>query len=142
MKKIILIIVVVLIGSLGGYFILREQKKVSDSDSGPKNQTEFQNSEALEGKEIKEFEVAGNEFSFNPFSLTVPANQKIKLIFKNKGRAPHNLTIEDLNFSSKTIAGGESDIIEFESPAAGNFEFFCSVSGHRAAGMKGQLKVE
>lgn len=91
---------------------------------------------------VKEFVVSGNEFSFSPSTITVKAGEKVKIIFENNGRTPHNLVIEGLGISTKVIGGGKTDIIEFIAPTSGTYVILCSVPGHRAAGMEGQLRVE
>jgi azurin len=46
--------------------------------------------------------------------------------------------------SSELLAAGSnaSDTISFASPAAGEYTYVCTVSGHYAAGMWGNLTVE
>lgn len=92
--------------------------------------------------QVKEFSVSGTEYSFSPSSITVNAGDQVRITFKNNGRAIHNLIIEGLGVGTKTIGVGQADIVEFIAPASGTYTFFCSVSGHRAAGMEGSLKVE
>jgi len=83
---------------------------------------------------VKEITVVGTEFSFNPSSISIQAGEKVRIIFKNLGGANHNLIIEGSGVSTKTI--------EFTFPAAGTYNFFCSIPGHKAAGMTGSLIVE
>lgn len=92
---------------------------------------------------VKEFTVLGTEYSFNPSLITtVSAGERVKITFKNEGRAPHNLIIEGLGIATKLIGPGETDTVEFTAPASGTYTFLCSVPGHRASGMEGQLIVE
>lgn len=91
---------------------------------------------------VKELTVSGAEFSFDPASITVSAGESVRITFKNNGRAPHNLVIEGLGVSTKTIGGGQADTTEFIAPSAGTYAFICSVPGHRASGMEGSLIVE
>ncbi len=91
---------------------------------------------------VKEITVVGTEFAFSPSAISVQAGEKVELIFKNEGRASHNLVIEGLEVSTKTIGGGQTDTVEFTAPASGTFTFFCSIPGHRASGMGGDLKIE
>ena len=59
----------------------------------------------------------------------------------NKGKVPHNLVIsgpEVDNESSATIAGGKTTEVEV-SLDSGDYDFYCSVPGHKEAGM--ELKV-
>lgn len=40
------------------------------------------------------------------------------------------------------MAAGETKTLTFNSGAAGEYEFYCSIPGHREAGMVGKLIVE
>lgn len=42
---------------------------------------------------------------------------------------------------TKMLGGGETDVIEFEAPEAGSYDFMCTFPGHYAL-MKGKLIVE
>ncbi|MDO8559310.1 MAG: DUF5667 domain-containing protein [bacterium] len=92
--------------------------------------------------EKKEFEVSGTEYGFNPSNITVQAGQRVKIKFRNDGRIKHNLIIEGLGVGTKTISSDDDASIEFTAPASGNYIFFCSIPGHRQAGMEGSLKIE
>lgn len=145
-SKYIAIIIVLLVG-VGGYFLLKGGYQASAPTApAPTTPTE-KAAPALEeatltSPAVREFIVSGSEFSFSPASISVKASEKVKITFKNNGRALHNLTVEGLNIGTKTIGGGKTDIVEFTAPASGTHAFFCSVPGHRQAGMEGQLKVE
>jgi len=91
--------------------------------------------------QIEEITITGTEFSFKSKNTTLKAGEKVKLIFKNEGGMPHNLTIEGLGLSTKTIGGGKTDTIEFTAPTSGTYNIFCSVPGHRESGMTGQLII-
>lgn len=144
MNKKILIAVVVLILVIGGYFLLKGGYQSSTPTAPevtvPEATLEEGTSEITPG--VKEVTVIGTEFAFSPALITVSAGEKVKLTFRNNGGAPHNLVIEGLGVSIKTIGGSRTDTIEFTAPAPGIYPIFCSVSGHRAAGMEGQLIVE
>lgn len=47
----------------------------------------------------------------------------------------------DVIAHTKTIGGGETDVIEFDAPEPGTYEFLCSFPGHYAM-MKGTFIVE
>jgi uncharacterized cupredoxin-like copper-binding protein len=57
----------------------------------------------------------------------------------NDGSILHDLRIEDQPFILEAVAGetvsGEVDL------DAGSYAFFCSIPGHREAGMEGVLEV-
>jgi uncharacterized cupredoxin-like copper-binding protein len=69
---------------------------------------------------------------------------KVTVEFNNPQPLPHDVSIEDS--SGKTI--GKTEVITESSATAvvnlkpGTYTFYCSVPGHRQAGMEGTLKVE
>ena len=137
MNKVIIVIIVLLVG-VGGYFLLRGGYQTPTSTPSP-------TSEAVEEKivsGVKEITIIGTEFNFNPSSITLKTEEEVRIIFKNTGKAPHNLVIEDLGIKTKTIGPGQTDTIEFTASSSGTYTFFCSISGHQAAGMEGSLKIE
>lgn len=140
MNKTILIIIGVLIVIIGGYFLLRGsyQTPTLTPTAVPK-ETGTAQAPAAGATEIS---VVGTEFSFSPDNISVKAGEQIKLTFKNNGRAPHNLILEGLNIRTRTISGGQTDVIEFTAPSSGTYNIFCSVPGHRASGMEGSLNVK
>lgn len=149
--KYIGIIIVVLLIVVGGYFLLRGgyqtqiPSPVPTQTSAPKDTKKTQESTPATQaptSSVREIAVVGTEFSFSPASIDAKAGEQVKITFKNNGRAPHNLTLEGLGIGTKTISGGQADVVEFTAPSSGTYVFFCSISGHRASGMEGSLKVE
>jgi plastocyanin len=69
---------------------------------------------------------------------------KVTIDFTNPSAIPHNVVIEDE--SGKELAGFEPLAEGEESESAelepGTYTFYCSVPGHREAGMEGTLTVE
>jgi plastocyanin len=82
------------------------------------------------------------QLSYNTKSITAPAGQ-VTIAFTNDSQVPHNVTIEQ----GETEAG-KTDTIQGSKTSkaftlkAGTYSFYCSVDGHKAAGMKGTLKVQ
>lgn len=143
--KILGIIIVVLVIIVGGYFLLRGSYQAPAPTVIPEKTeapTETPSTTQAPASGVTEISVVGTEFNFNPASISVKAGERVKLTFKNSGRAPHNLFIEGLNIGTKTIGGGQTDVVEFTAPSSGTHTFFCSIPGHRASGMEGNLKVE
>ena len=95
-----------------------------------------------EEAEVKEISVEGDEYSFSPASISVKKGERVRLTFKNVGKFPHNLTIDELEVETKTISGGSQDVVEFVADEQMELEFYCSVGSHRSQGMEGSLTVE
>ena len=126
---------------LAGLFFLRKpQLTPTTTQASPTPGTGTTTSQT-EG-EVKEITVEGSEYSFSPESLSVLAGEKIRLTFKNMGNLPHNFTIDELGVTTKTIAGGKTDVVEFTAGASETFTFYCSLAGHQKLGMEGDLEVQ
>ena len=109
-------------------------------------ETEIEDSNIGAGEEInspgnvKEFTVDGSSFKFNPNILTVNKGDRVRINFVNTG-GKHDLIIEGYNVGTKTIDGGQSDVVEFTADKSGEFEYYCSIGEHRQMGMVGKLVV-
>lgn len=148
MNKIILIVVIILLVGIGGYFFLKGGYQTPTPTSAPTSSptpAPGVNPETVEEKivsGIKEITIISTEFNFNPSAVTVEAGEEVRIVFENAGKTSHNLVIEGLEVKTKTISGGQTDTIEFTVTNSGTYTFFCSIPGHRVAGMEGNLKVE
>jgi plastocyanin len=86
---------------------------------------------------------AEGQLKFNTTALTAKAG-KVAINFTNMAPEDHNVTIET---SSGTMVGatptfqGGSKTLSV-TLKAGTYKFFCSVPGHRMAGMEGTLTVQ
>lgn len=89
--------------------------------------------------DAREITVIGTDFKFDPSSIELSAGEKVKMLFKNDGAAPHNLVIDGLSLQTATIASGDTTTLEFTAPTTGTYTTYCSVAGHREAGMEGSL---
>ena len=109
----------------------------SDNDKTTAGGAEKPAGEAPPGLTIN---VVGKEFSFDPAKLTLKAGEASTIILKNTGSIEHDFTVEDLGFKL-TVPGGNTreKVLKIDKP--GNYQFYCSVAGHKDAGMKGELTV-
>ncbi len=85
----------------------------------------------------------GGELAFTSDSAEAKAGN-VTVEFKNPQALPHDVKIED---SSGSEVGGTETITEGSSSATvdlkpGSYTFYCSVPGHREAGMEGTLTVK
>ncbi|MEK7507779.1 MAG: plastocyanin/azurin family copper-binding protein [Patescibacteria group bacterium] len=88
----------------------------------------------------KEFTVNGQNFSFEPSTITVKKGDEVKITLTS-GDMMHDLKIDELGVATKILRAGEEDSVEFIADKIGTFEYYCSVGNHRAMGMKGILTV-
>ncbi len=88
----------------------------------------------------QEIPVALVDFGFRPVEIRVKAGQAVNLVLANRGVVVHDLTIPALRFQAVAQPGQQSTA-GLRAPAPGTYEFYCSVPGHREAGMVGRLVV-
>lgn len=111
-----------------------------------------------------EITLDATDFAYSPASVTVPAREPVVLTLKNSGVVEHDFVIEKINVQSvlKKDSGsdahhahgeemdydlhisaqpGNTSVLEFTVSEPGTYTFFCSVAGHKEAGMLGELTV-
>lgn len=79
----------------------------------------------------------------NP-SLSVSAGHSVQLTVINGDGIPHDLAIPDLNIKTALLSGkGATAAVDFLAAAEQpqTYHYFCTVPGHRQAGMQGNLVV-
>jgi nitrite reductase (NO-forming) len=81
------------------------------------------------------------DLAFQPNTFTIMADTATAITFTNNGQLPHNFTCDPLNVKTKDLNAGESETISIMA-AAGEYDFYCSIPGHKDAGMVGVLTVE
>jgi uncharacterized cupredoxin-like copper-binding protein len=93
-------------------------------------------------------ELAANsagQLMFDKSTLTAPKAGRVMIAFTNTSPLSHNLTIEDP--ATKKVLGatetfqGTTKLLKLDLKP-GTYKFFCSVPGHRMAGMEGTLTVK
>jgi uncharacterized cupredoxin-like copper-binding protein len=97
---------------------------------------------AADGAATTQFDVSMTEMSFSVPELVVPANSEITINLTNSGVSEHNFTVTELNATSGNVPPGETRTFTFNSGAPGEYQFFCSIPGHKEAGMVGKLIVQ
>jgi len=79
------------------------------------------------------------EFSFDPKMVMVDAGGVLKVT--NKGAAPHVLAVEGTDLATPELQPNATAGLKVDSLQPGNYTLFCSIPGHKAAGMTGELHV-
>lgn len=88
----------------------------------------------------RRIEVTATSFEFDPAEITVTAGEDVAIVLTSEDLL-HDFTIDELDAhvaadADETNEGG----LRADDP--GRYTFYCTVAGHRAAGMEGTLVVE
>lgn len=83
----------------------------------------------------------GGELSFDAQTLEAPAGQ-VTIEMENPSSVPHNVSIEGrgVDEEGRTVEQGGTSTVTAEL-RPGEYDFYCSVPGHREGGMEGTLTV-
>ena len=115
-------------------------------------------------KTATEITLEATDFAYSIPSMTVTANEPVVLTLKNAGQLEHDFVIEKINVQTVAVKDsgsdehhahgaemnydlhisaqvGETSVLQFTVSELGTYNFFCSVSGHKEAGMTGELIV-
>ena len=109
--------------------------------------------------------VAANEFAFVPAALSVQAGQPVTISLQNTGAVEHDWSIPEIEISGEAKSSGDAPsghtmggmgeepklhvaasiggkgTLTFTPSKPGTYEFYCTVAGHKEAGMVGTLTV-
>lgn len=88
----------------------------------------------------EEISVTAVDIAFEEEELTIPADTDVTVTVTNNGFLQHDWVVEDTDIASPMLNGGDSAEVVVNLPA-GTYTYYCSVAGHREAGMQGSLTV-
>jgi uncharacterized cupredoxin-like copper-binding protein len=114
---------------------------------------------------VQQLTVTANEFSFGSNALEVSKGQPVEITFENKGTVEHDFSIRDIDLAEQPTATGDTHMsgghmmadqpkvhvaaaagsrgtLTFTPTKPGQYEFYCTVAGHKEAGMVGVLTVK
>ena len=83
--------------------------------------------------------VTASEFKFDPATLTASADTDVTIQVVNNGTIEHDFTIDEASVKI-AVPATETGTATVSLPA-GTYTFYCSVPGHKEAGMSGTLTV-
>lgn len=88
----------------------------------------------------RRIEVTAGSFAFDPAELTVTAGEDVAIVLTSEDLL-HDFTIDELDAH---VASGADETNEggFRADEPGRYTYYCTVPGHRDAGMEGTLIVE
>lgn len=82
--------------------------------------------------------ITATDLAFEPTELSLPA-ETVDLTLVNEGAAEHDVTVDELDLEVYAAPGETTtESVDLE---AGTYTFYCSIPGHREAGMEGTLTV-
>ena len=109
--------------------------------------------------------VAAKEFAFAPAALTAKAGQPITISLQNTGTVEHDWSIREIEISGKATTSGDAmsghtmggmgdepklhvaagiggnGTLTFTPSKPGTYEYYCTIAGHKEAGVVGTLTV-
>lgn len=113
------------------------------------------------GKVAATHEVQATDMAFGPRAITVKTGETARIVLQNQGAQEHDLTIDNpkgkVNVISESgthgashgkkglhvsAAPGKTGTLDFTPSEPGTYEFYCTVPGHKEAGMTGKLVVQ
>lgn len=86
-------------------------------------------------------DVTVREFAFEPDQMRVAAGEPVMLVLRNAGAVEHDFAVDDpeVLVYAAPAETAEQEIGPF---AAGTYTVYCSIPGHREAGMEATLVAE
>ncbi len=108
--------------------------------------------------------VTMRDIGFEPATIAMRTGERMRLDLRNDGALVHDFTIETMPIASKStkggmtagqhahdagrfalhlaLEGGKQGEARFTASKAGEYTYYCTVPGHREAGMQGTIRVE
>ncbi len=84
----------------------------------------------------------GGALKFDKGTLTAKAG-KVTIVLDNPSSLPHAVEIEGNGIEEESDTIGQDETTEVTATVkAGEYEYYCPVDGHKAAGMEGTLTVQ
>lgn len=139
-KLLLLLLVLTIAGCTTQSSASTPQEKVMKANQSP--QVEFILRTAIEGGSMAYIGVGGDiDGLINP-KLSAKVGNTVRIVLSNGDGMPHDVAVPDLNAQSSLVAEKDrSAEVVFSVPQSGIFVYFCTVAGHRQAGMEGKLIV-
>jgi plastocyanin len=95
---------------------------------------------ATQAVEVK----ALDTLKFDPATITVKKGTPVHLTLVNNGALEHDWVVDNLDGKKIQVhtTPKSNATADFTPEAAGTKEYYCSIPGHREAGMKGTLTIQ
>lgn len=90
--------------------------------------------------DARRIEVTATSFEFDPDEIRVDAGENVAIVLTSEDIL-HDFTIDELD-AHVAADRGETEEGGFTAEEPGRYTYYCTVAGHRDAGMEGTLVVE
>jgi uncharacterized cupredoxin-like copper-binding protein len=114
----------------------------------------------------QKFLVTAKEFAYAPATLEVTSGQLVEITLQNSGTIEHDFSIAEIDLAGSPTASGEmqsghmmggmgdqpklhvaaaaggQSTLTFTPTRPGQYQFYCTVAGHKDAGMTGVLTIK
>jgi nitrite reductase (NO-forming) len=126
--------------STGSYSLEKAQQESTGTleDNQTENATDTADTDTAAPAQT--ISVKAFSFGFSPSTIRLTQGQRLTLELTSLDVA-HTFTVDELGIDIG-VDGGETKSIEYTPDQVGEFEFYCSIPGHREAGMVGTIIVE
>ncbi len=88
-----------------------------------------------------DFAITMVDIAYQPTSITIPANTDVVITLTNNGAAVHNFNVDELGVQSGDYQPAQTGTITINA-RPGTYQFYCSIPGHKEAGMVGTIIVQ
>ena len=88
----------------------------------------------------RRIEVTATSFAFDPDEITVTAGEDVAIVLTSED-VLHDFTIDEID-THVSAEADETDEGGLRADEPGRYTFYCTVAGHREAGMEGTLIVD
>lgn len=85
-------------------------------------------------------DIEATEFAFKPATVNLSAAGAATIRIVNKGIAEHDVTVDSIKFT--VLAKPGESVSGTATFAPGTYDFYCSIPGHKQAGMVGTITVK
>ena len=117
---------------------MNDDGMMDDGDNGHMGGGHNESSDVAD--DARRIEVTATSFEFDPDEIRVDAGENVAIVLTSEDIL-HDFTIDELD-AHVAADRGETEEGGFTADEPGRYTYYCTVAGHRDAGMEGTLVVE
>ena len=93
------------------------------------------------GSAKRDITIKAQDIKYDTTSISAKVGDTLTITLENDGALEHSFVIDELNVKIEHVQPGQKGSATITLKQAGTYTFYCSVPGHRQAGMTGTLTV-